>query len=224
MAHRPTSIFAQPAPPVGTAAALVALALAAPILVAAPAHADAPVITCESVNNQAVRCPFNQSGGVRLVRQLSKSPCEYNRTWGYDTNGVWVNRGCRGQFALKGKAFKDPDKTSGGASGGAAGGSASGGNWGKLGKSTGDAFSSSGKNTGGNSSSATTSTSADPIVRTIKCQSFNKNYQFCPVTVTASVTMLRRLSKGGCLQGKDWGYRRDGVWVQAGCRAEFLVK
>ena len=37
--------------------------------------------------------------GVRLVRQTSKSPCVQGRSWGYDRNRIWVDRGCEGDFA-----------------------------------------------------------------------------------------------------------------------------
>ena len=43
---------------------------------------------------------INTDNEVELVRQLSSSPCERNQTWGYDRNGVWVDRGCSGQFLV----------------------------------------------------------------------------------------------------------------------------
>lgn len=39
-------------------------------------------------------------GGVRLVRKLSDSPCIQGRTWGYDRNRIWVDRGCRAIFEV----------------------------------------------------------------------------------------------------------------------------
>ena len=39
---------------------------------------------------------------VRLTRQLSRTPCEYQRTWGYDYRGVWVDKGCEGEFEVGG--------------------------------------------------------------------------------------------------------------------------
>ena len=35
---------------------------------------------------------------VILVRQLSDSRCVQGQTWGWDARGVWVDRGCRGEF------------------------------------------------------------------------------------------------------------------------------
>jgi hypothetical protein len=45
-------------------------------------------------------CGVNTSGGVRLVRQRSDADCVYNRTWGYDRRGIWVDRGCRADFEV----------------------------------------------------------------------------------------------------------------------------
>ncbi len=39
-------------------------------------------------------------GGVRLVRKLSDAPCIQGRTWGYDRNRIWVDRGCRAVFEV----------------------------------------------------------------------------------------------------------------------------
>ena len=32
---------------------------------------------------------------------------------------------------------------------------------------------------------------------------------------------LRQLSRAACIQGRTWGYGRNGIWVSDGCRAEF---
>jgi len=58
------------------------------------------VITCSSNNGGRNWCPANTRGGVRLVRQRSGSPCIEGSTWGFNHHGVWVDRGCRADFAL----------------------------------------------------------------------------------------------------------------------------
>ena len=55
---------------------------------------------CASNDFNVHGCPVDTRGGVRLVRQRSESPCIYGRTWGYDDRGVWVDRGCRADFAV----------------------------------------------------------------------------------------------------------------------------
>jgi len=45
-------------------------------------------------------CRVNTYGGVRLIRQRSEAPCVFGQTWGFDDRGVWVDRGCRADFAI----------------------------------------------------------------------------------------------------------------------------
>ncbi|GAB2520357.1 DUF3011 domain-containing protein [Lysobacter humi (ex Lee et al. 2017)] len=55
---------------------------------------------CESDNGGPRFCPVDARGSIRLVRQLSRSPCTEGRTWGRDRGGVWVEQGCRGEFEV----------------------------------------------------------------------------------------------------------------------------
>lgn len=60
------------------------------------------VVKCESNGERHHYC--NVRGRVdhaELKRQLSKSSCRYNRTWGYDRSGVWVAEGCRAEFWIE---------------------------------------------------------------------------------------------------------------------------
>ena len=41
------------------------------------------------------------SGEVRLVRRLSDAPCRLGRSWGYSSNGIWVDDGCRADFEVR---------------------------------------------------------------------------------------------------------------------------
>jgi Protein of unknown function (DUF3011)/Ricin-type beta-trefoil lectin domain-like len=60
-------------------------------------------ITCASNNGERVFCEMDTRGrSVRMARQISGSPCEQGRTWGWDRRGVWVDRGCRAEFVLIG--------------------------------------------------------------------------------------------------------------------------
>ncbi len=58
------------------------------------------VITCSSNNGGRNFCPANTRNGVRLVRQRSDAPCRSGYSWGFDQRGIWVDRGCRADFAL----------------------------------------------------------------------------------------------------------------------------
>jgi hypothetical protein len=58
------------------------------------------VIRCESSDGRSRQCAVDPRGGVRLVRQLSRSPCIEGRSWGVDRGGVWVAQGCRAEFEV----------------------------------------------------------------------------------------------------------------------------
>jgi hypothetical protein len=58
---------------------------------------------CASNDFNVHGCRVNTDGGVRLIRQRSESPCVLGQTWGYDDQGVWVDRGCRADFAVGGR-------------------------------------------------------------------------------------------------------------------------
>lgn len=57
------------------------------------------VVRCESTNGRYRECRLNDRGAVGLVRQLSDSPCIQGRSWGQRGNMVWVDGGCRAEFA-----------------------------------------------------------------------------------------------------------------------------
>jgi len=65
-------------------------------------------IRCESESDNRKYCPVDTRGGVRLSRQLSSAACTQGSTWGYDNSGIWVNDGCRADFAVASSAYGSP--------------------------------------------------------------------------------------------------------------------
>jgi DUF3011 family protein len=58
-------------------------------------------VKCESNDGRRNYC--GQYGDqVRLERQISGSPCIEGQTWGVDRTGLWVDRGCRAIFTVRG--------------------------------------------------------------------------------------------------------------------------
>lgn len=58
----------------------------------------------------------------------------------------------------------------------------------------------------------------------LTCLSNDRRYRFCPVggyVLDAFVT--REHSGTPCIQGRNWGIQRDGIWVDMGCTATFRV-
>lgn len=58
-------------------------------------------VRCESADNRQRRCNVPVRSGVTLVRQLSSTRCVQGANWGFDRNGIWVDRGCRGEFIVR---------------------------------------------------------------------------------------------------------------------------
>ena len=59
-------------------------------------------ITCSSDDGHRHHCDADTRGGVQMVNQRSGSACTQGSTWGYDRRGIWVDRGCRADFAIGG--------------------------------------------------------------------------------------------------------------------------
>jgi hypothetical protein len=57
-------------------------------------------VSCASNKGERVYCDADTRNGVTLVRQISGSPCRQGETWGFDRRGIWVDRGCRAEFAI----------------------------------------------------------------------------------------------------------------------------
>jgi hypothetical protein len=62
---------------------------------------DSTTVRCRSTNGRFRHCPVN--GWVRraqLTQQIGGSACVQGKSWGYDDNGVWVDRDCQGEFRV----------------------------------------------------------------------------------------------------------------------------
>lgn len=132
-------------------------------------------VRCESNNGRVNRCAINGRGRAQLVRQLSSSACIEGRTWGSDSNSIWVSQGCRAEFSV--------DR----------------GNSGAWGNNAGYGY-------GG---------------QLFRCESNDGRTRECAANTRAGVQLVRQLSNAACIQGRTWGYGRNGIWVSQGCRAEF---
>ena len=58
------------------------------------------LIRCESVDGRLRTCGTGVDGRVELYRQLSDERCRFRMNWGYDSRGIWVDRGCRADFRV----------------------------------------------------------------------------------------------------------------------------
>ena len=74
---------------------------------AASCVAAADRVHCSSREFRDNYCPADTRGGVRLLRQTSRTDCDQGRTWGYDRRGIWVSGGCEGEFELGAQRRRD---------------------------------------------------------------------------------------------------------------------
>ncbi len=85
--------------------ALASVLVAGLLATSAPAAAQygndyGRTIRCDSNDGRMQTCSVDTRGGVRLVRQYSKSSCVEGHSWGTNRSGIWVAQGCRAEFAV----------------------------------------------------------------------------------------------------------------------------
>jgi hypothetical protein len=61
--------------------------------------AKAGTFVCSSDTGARARCPTEGYSSVKLVKKLSKRPCQKGVGWGVDDDGLWVDKGCVARFA-----------------------------------------------------------------------------------------------------------------------------
>lgn len=57
----------------------------------------------------------------------------------------------------------------------------------------------------------------------IECASRDGRYSLCRTDTGRGVSLIRQLSKTACVQNQSWGFTREGIWVDRGCRARFQI-
>jgi hypothetical protein len=167
------------------------------------------VVRCESRDGRTSYCRMDTRGGVRLVRQFSDSACIRGRTWGVRGDAVWVTRGCRARFA--GSPYGDnryygyDDRYDR--------------NYDR------DYYDDRGYyDRGGYQGRYDDRYDRNGYGRVIRCESRDGRYNFCRTSGYADRAQIRRVfSDANCRLNYSWGYRNGGVWVDNGCRAEFVV-
>jgi hypothetical protein len=210
------------------------------------------LVVCESTNDGRRECAADTRSGVQLVRQISGSSCRFGRDWGYDRNGIWVDNGCRAEFAVAsiGRTESGNFPPHGGASTGAIIVCASTDGrrthcpadttYGvSLSRQLSDRECERNRTwgydrdgiwvTGGCRAEFTLgdrSIRDDGSARrgaTIVCESHDDKRVHCPADTRWGVSLARRLSDARCERNRTWGVDRNGVWVDEGCRAEFVL-
>src|SRR5260370_10848487 len=65
----------------------------------------AQIVRWSSDDGRKQFCQADTRYGVTMVKQVSGAPCEQGRSWGYNDRGIWVDHGCRAEFAVRSAAY-----------------------------------------------------------------------------------------------------------------------
>jgi hypothetical protein len=65
---------------------------------------------------------------------------------------------------------------------------------------------------------------AQPPDRTLTCSSADGRRTVCEADTRNGVLLSRQLGSVRCVEGYNWGYSEEGIWVNRGCQAEFVVQ
>ena len=58
----------------------------------------------------------------------------------------------------------------------------------------------------------------------VRCESRNNRYTSCRIDIGhGRVELVRQFSDDDCSYNRNWGYDRRQIWVDDGCRAEFVI-
>ncbi len=216
------------------------LSCAVTVLLFSSSFSSAQIINCSSDDMKRHYCSADTRGSVTLVKQRSESDCRQGYSWGYDSQGIWVDHGCRADFQLTPAAYGGgpsgqtiacssddmnrhycPTDTRGGVtlvkqrSGsecrqGYSWGYDNGGIWVDRGCRA-DFQVGQGGYGGGQA------------YQTINCSSDDMQRHYCSADTRGGVTLAKQISGSECRQGYSWGYDNNGIWVDRGCRADFQV-
>lgn len=205
-------------------------------------------LLCSSDDGEKHYCTADTRYGARLVKQTSQAPCTERATWGYDEEGIWVDKGCAGEFAMGSEEKGDEEPASGQTITCTSEGGArkycpveTRGNV-QLLKQNSNAPCTHGTSWGfdthgiwvnkGCSADFVAGVPDHPQVEAaekkadqrVSCSSNDGRKNYCDVdTRGAKVQLARQTGPAPCDEGSSWGYDKQGIWVDRGCRGEFVV-
>ena len=202
-------------------------------------QAQVQTITCSSDDMGRHTCEVDARGGAQLVRQISGSPCIFGRTWGYDSRGIWVDRGCRAEFQVGSVNWNGWD------TGNSVYCASDDGNRHFCPVSTSNGVRLARQRSGsecifGRTWGYTrrgiwvdqgcradfdlgTYDNSGAQTQVVSCNSDDMRWHACQADTSGGVRLLRQRSEADCVYGSTWGYDDRGIWVDRGCRADFAV-
>jgi hypothetical protein len=177
------------------------------------------VVRCDS-NGPRHTCHADTRGGIALRYQYSSQGCWQGDTWGYTASTVWVSNGCKADFSLGAvpHAQAQPSQSQGASSGDVLAGVL-------IGALAGAAISSAvNNNDDRRDDNWDGDYDYDGYRRRVQCNSDDMGLHRCGVRHIQYAEVARQYSDAACIYGRTWGYDRNYIWVDRGCRADFWVR
>jgi hypothetical protein len=179
------------------------------------------VVRCDSHGPRRV-CAADTRGGVSLRYQYSDEGCWQNNTWGFTADGIWVSNGCKADFTLGAvPPPKPPPQAAKDSSGDALAGLLIGA---LAGVAIGAAVSNNNQPPPPPPGPGYPGDGFDGYPRQMRCESGRMDYVRCNAGRVRYAELARQYSGSPCIYGQTWGYKRDYIWVDRGCRADFWVR
>lgn len=198
-------------------------------------------VRCESNKGRPRTCKAETRAGVRVAKQLSRTPCSEGDTWGVRPGEIWVKAGCRADFVLgdigaiddkAGPVIFKCESTSAGRKHCPMSTRAGVRLVRQLSRSECIQHSTWGydldsvwvsQGCRAEFQVGVRRTAASTGRQSLRCESDRGRERRCDVGVWKGAQLTRQLSKSPCVQGQTWGWDQRGVWVKHGCRGEFTV-
>jgi DUF3011 family protein len=214
-------------------------ALSAPSLLA-----QTSTVRCESRGVSQEQCPIPSNSRVELTRPLSQVACREGYNWGVGTSFIWVNRGCRAEFAVTTTGY-EPGQGNASANRNQLRACQSEADR-RLANYTYDQISVAPDSrqgsvayvrwwvgtTGGlctvTVNGRVLQFTTDPaggggVTRRVVCESQRYGREECRIPAGASIRLLRQTSQDPCRLNDTYGQGAEYIWVAKGCRGEFEV-
>jgi hypothetical protein len=213
---------------------------------------DSQSVYCASDDMRRHYCDIGRNSGVRLERQRSDARCIEGSTWGANRNQIWVDRGCRAEFTVFPERDWDRGRPGNGSDQVVSCSSDNmrrnycniGPNRGvRLIRQRSDARCEEGRSFGssGNQMWVDRGCRGDFEVigrgrpgwwgnggnngtsSVVYCASDDMRRNYCNVGPNRGIKLTRQRSDARCELNRTYGFDRDRIWVDRGCRADFEV-
>jgi len=200
-------------------------------------------LRCDSNNNRQQVCHTGWRSAV-LVRQVSDTRCVEGRNWGSSNGSVWVSGGCRAEFAQgRGNGWGNGNGQGGWNNNGTVRCDSNnnrhqvcntGWRSAMLLRQISDTRCIEGRNWGSNNGSVWVSGGCRAEFTQgrggwggnnnyfVDCHSNSNRLNTCNWDRRRGrPVIIQQVSDTRCLEGRNWGYNGNSVWVNGGCRARF---